>query len=135
VSRFVVPQRTQVVADQPDKPSGMAERIVKYVPAEVVAPFTIATGVVASANLAADVARWVAIALIGFFLVVTIVYFITRTSGIVRIAHLVVSPLAFLAWAYAISSGLLGAWFIGWICALAQAVVVGLALMVNPSES
>jgi hypothetical protein len=68
------------------------------------------------------------------FLLVTIGYVATRTSGKVRQAHLIVSPLSFLAWAYPISSAVLGDFFISLVAFALQAVVIALAILVVPRE-
>lgn len=135
MSRFVVPQREGLVAGGAEPPSSPAERIVKYVPAEVVSVFTIVIGALASASMAAATAQLVGLGMLLFFLVVTIAYVISRApKGSVRNAHLIVTSFAFVAWSYPISRALLGNWFIGWIAAVGQAIFLGLALVIAPSE-
>lgn len=110
-------------------------RIVKYVPAEVLAAFTMLFGVAAAMELDVRTAQWTAVGLIGAFLAATVVYVATRSpAGKVRTAHLAVSPVAFLAWAYPISSSLLGDWFLGLAAFAAQVVVVLLSIFIAPAE-
>ena len=73
------------------------------------------------------------IGLIALFLIVTIVYLARfGPTGPSKKAHLLVSPMAFLAWAYPISSALLGNLFIGLVALGAQAFVIALAIMIIP---
>jgi hypothetical protein len=106
---------------------------VKYVPAEVVAPFTMLYTGLVSLGVPAEQGQKAAVGLIILFFVVTIAYIASRTVGSVRKAQLIVSPLAFLAWAYPISSALLGSLFIGLAAFMLQAIVVALAVIVRPS--
>jgi hypothetical protein len=53
-------------------------------------------------------------------------------AGAVRTAHLIVSPLAFLAWSYPISSSVLGDFFIALIAFGLQAVVLALSVLIAP---
>lgn len=117
------------------KAESAAERIVKYVPAEIVAVFTMAFSVMPSMNLADAQRPKVMVGLILFFLVVTIAYVARKApKGQRRTAHLLVSPLAFLAWAYPIGSSQLGPWFIGLVAFGLQVGVIGASLFVAPSE-
>jgi hypothetical protein len=135
MSRFVVPQRTGLVAGQQDAPSGPLDRIVKYVPTEIVAVFTMFVGLVATATMDPLPQQQFAVGLIVLFFFTTVGYIWTRApAGKVRNAHLLVSPLSFLAWAYPISSSLLHGLYIGLAALGAQALVLALALVVVPSE-
>jgi hypothetical protein len=70
------------------------------------------------------------------FFVVTIVYVaMNAPKGKSRTAHLIVSPVAFLAWAYPISAAALGAWFIGFVAFSAQVVIVTLSVFITPAEA
>ena len=73
-----------------------------------------------------------AIVLIIIFLSATVVYVAKNTPVAVRKAHLIVSPLAFLAWAYPISSPMLGEWFVPLVSLIAQAVVIALSIAMQP---
>lgn len=135
MSRWVVPKSSGLKAarggEAPDGPLG---RIAKYIPGEIVSAFTVLFSGLAAMSLAAPTERWAAVTLVVLFLVVTIAYVARRTPvGEVRKAHLLVSPLAFLAWAYPISSSLLGDWFIGLVSFFGQAVVIALSIIVAPS--
>jgi hypothetical protein len=114
---------------------GPATRIVKYIPAEVVSTFTLIYTALVSFKFEATQAKWFAVVLIAVFLVVTIAYIITKTSGSVQTAHLIVSPLAFFAWAYPISSAVLGDFFLGWVAFAFQALVLVLSLFIVPRET
>ena len=107
MSRWVVPERPGLKGGAIEEKDGPLGRIVKYVPAEVVTAFTLLFTALVTLNLPAGQGPWVAVSLILLFFIVTIGYVATRTTGKVRQAHLLVSPLAFLAWAYPISSGVL----------------------------
>lgn len=134
MSRWVVPQRPSLKAagDQ----DTTAARVVKYVPAEIVAPFTIAVSGFATFGFAGDVARWIAAVMIVFFFIITIVYVLQRTPGPAsKNAHLLVTPLAFLAWAYPIASTPLGSWFLAPVAFALQVVVLGLSVVIVPRES
>ncbi len=134
MSRWVVPQRAGLRSDSGEKPDGPIDRIVKYVPAEVVSAFTLLFTGLVTLGLPAKQAPYAGMALIFFFLIITFAYVYTRTTGEVRKAHLLVSPLAFLAWAHPISSAVLGELFVGAIAFAAQALVIGLAIVIVPRE-
>ena len=133
MSRWVVPAGRGYVAGHPEEPDGPLGRIVKYVPAEIVAPFTMLYTALVSLGVPADQGQKVAVGLIILFFLVTIAYIASRTTGSVRRAQLIVSPLAFLAWTYPISSALLGSLFIGLAAFILQAIVVALAIVVRPT--
>ncbi|MEA2887247.1 hypothetical protein [Bradyrhizobium sp.] len=132
MSRWVVPGTAGLKAGTPGGPDGPAGRIVKYIPGEVVSAFTlIFTGLV-SFKFEAAQAKWAAVGLIVLFLIVTIVYVARNTSGVVRTSHLIVSPLAFVAWAYPVASSVLGDFFIGLVAFGLQAIVIALSLFIVP---
>jgi hypothetical protein len=132
MSRWVVPAGQGYVGGAPEEADNIVGRIVKFVPAEVVTAFTMLYTALVSLRLPADQGQWVAVALIILFLIVTIAYIFWRADADVRNAHLIVSPLAFLAWAYPISSAVLGSLFIGLAAFLLQALVVALAIVIAP---
>lgn len=135
MSRWVVPERAGVRSTQAEPADGALSRIVKFVPSEVVASFTLLFSVLAAMSLPQGQQIPAAIGLIGLFLVVTILYIALKAPpGIVKKVHLMVSPLAFLAWAYPISSSLLGRWFVGLVSFAAQAVVIAISVFVTPHE-
>lgn len=111
---------------------GPLARIVKYVPTEVIAIYTAATGALTGAN-----APLISIVILGLVAVgaISAVTWRSAPDPNVRIAHLIVSNAAFLAWAYPISSPLLGDLFVGWVSAVAQAVVLLLALAIVPQKA
>jgi hypothetical protein len=110
-------------------------RVVKYVPAEVVSAYTLLFAPLTSLDIPHDYRPTAAALLIAIFLLVTIAYIWTNApEGTMRRAHLFVAPLAFLAWAYPISSALLEGWFVGWVAFIAQAVVIALSLFIKPQE-
>lgn len=135
MSRWVVPTAAGLkAAPRGETPDGPLGRIAKYVPGEVVSAFTVLFSGLVAMKLDAPSARLSAVALIVIFLIVTIAYIATRApAGAVRKAHLLVSSLAFLAWAYPISSSLIGDWFVGLVSFFAQAVVIALSIVVAPS--
>jgi hypothetical protein len=135
MSRWVVPSHPGLVAGTKEGGSDWQERYVKYVPAEIVAPFTGLMGIAATLSLDSRTAQSTGVILILLFLGVTFVRVRRAPAGIVRRAHLIAAPVAFLAWAYPISSALLRDWFVGLISLLLQAIAVGLALAIAPHES
>ncbi|WP_040309978.1 hypothetical protein [Asticcacaulis biprosthecium] len=136
MSRWVLPNRPGLRADVGDGADNPLARIVKYVPTEVVAAYTALFTILATFNLEAVTAQRAVTGLIALFLVVTIIYVLREApKGSVQQAHLVVSPISFLAWAYPISSALLGDWFIPLVSFGAQAVIVALAILISPREA
>jgi hypothetical protein len=133
MSRWVVlkkPGLKSAVGGQ-EPPDGPLGRIAKYVPAEIVSAYTMLFGVMVSqvqGKLSEANQHWSALALIALFFLVTIIYVSKETDGAVRKVHLIVSPLAFLAWSYPISSALLGNWFYGLGAFALQAIVIALSL-------
>lgn len=136
MSRFVVPARPGVsLVSDDQKPDGFSARLVKYIPAEILAIFTLFVGGAASLTLEPGDARTLAAGAMAATTLATAIDVARRApAGVVRKAHLVVSPIAFVAWAYPISSALLGDWFIGYWCLVAQFAVALLAYMVAPVE-
>lgn len=133
MSRWVIPYRPRLTSGQ-EPPDGPLARIVKYVPTEVVAAYTLLFTALVSLNSEAGLARLAAVGLIALFYFVTIAWILRNTEGEVRKAHLLISPLAYLAWVYPISSALLGEWFIPIAAFAAQAVVIALSLFIAPKE-
>jgi hypothetical protein len=130
--RWVQPVQESALAEG-DSQDNAITRIVKYVPSEVIAAytmlFTLGITTLGTEN------SWAAMGLILLFLVITIVYIVMKSpAGSIRKAHLIVGPLAFLAWAYPISSALLGDLFKPLIAFALQAIVIGLSIFVVPKE-
>lgn len=68
MSRWVVPSRSGLIAAVGEPPSGPVDRIVRYVPAEIVIPFTVVIGALASATVPKDTAPKFAKGLIALYL-------------------------------------------------------------------
>lgn len=136
MSRWVVSGREGLKAGVSGESDGPIDRVVKYVPAEVVSAYTLLFSALVAMKLPPNQRpELVAVGLIGVFVIVTIAYIGTKTPpGATRKAHLLVSPLSFIAWSYPISSALLGEWFIGLASFVLQAVVVALSLFVKPRD-
>lgn len=78
---------------------------------------------------------WITLGLIVLFVAGTFAYFWFKSpTGVVRSAHLVASPVAFLALAYPLAAPLLHGWFIGWLAIVGQAIAALLAWLVAPEE-
>jgi hypothetical protein len=135
MSRWVVPARAGLRAGTGEEPDGILSRVVKYVPVEIVAPYTMLETALITLNTSADQRQLLAIGLILLFLLVTIIHVIRNTHAKVRQAHLIVSPCAFLAWAYPISSAALGDLFMSALAFGLQALVIALAIVIAPQES
>jgi hypothetical protein len=134
MSRWIVPKTTGLKAAAGEPSDGPLARIAKYIPGEVVSAFTMVAALVAALKLDSPEPQQAAVFLIGIFLLTTVVYVVRNTSGPVRTAHLIVSPPAFLAWSYPISSSLLGHWFVPLYALLGQAAVIALSIAVQPRE-
>jgi hypothetical protein len=134
MSRYVVPSSGVAVAGGPVvPPDQFRDRLVKYVPAEVLTIYTAAVGGVVAANTAPPTAQWIAVGLMAFSVVITLVYFWrTAPAGSVRRAHMIASPIVFLTLGYPIAAPLLGPWYLGVVAVLAQAVVAGVAWAIAP---
>ena len=136
MSRWVTPKTEGLRSAVPgEQPSGIAERLVKYIPGEIVTAFTLLFTALAAMGMEVSLRPWFALALIALFFLATVGY-VARfaTPGAVRNAHLIVAPIAFLAWAYPISSSLLGPWFLGIASFALQAIVIALAIVIAPIE-
>jgi len=132
--RWVQPPSTQ--PSGPDR-EGWVTRIVKYVPTEIVATFTI---VITALTMIPDdgslVRKIIAVSFIGLFFGATYLYVGLRMpAGKVKTAHFVVSPFAFLAWAYPISSAMLDGWFQPIAAASLQGVVLLMSIFFPTEES
>jgi hypothetical protein len=133
MSRFVVPTRPALAAGG-DRPDGFGGRLVKYLPAELLALYTGAVSMVAAAKPPPVAGPWIGFGLMLVGLIGTVVYFANRAPAAVKSAHLIASPVAFVAWSYAVSSPLLAGFYIGWVAALAQGVSAILAWVLAPVE-
>jgi hypothetical protein len=135
MSRFVVPTREGLAAGRTEPADGFTARLTKYVPAEVVTLYTMTTaGIIALKPEPGD-AKLYAFGLIVIFLVGTIWYVMKAPSGPVRNAHVVASPIAFLALAYPIAAPLLGDSFIAPLALVGQGVAALVAWLAAPSIS
>jgi hypothetical protein len=135
MSRWVIPDSPSLKAGVGDQPDGALGRIVKYVPAEIVGAYTLVVSGLATVTAPKEFTPYVAMGILLLFLVVTIVYVLRNTSGKVRQAHLIVSPVSFLAWGYPISSAVLGEWFVPLAAFLVQTIAIALAIMVAPKTT
>jgi hypothetical protein len=135
MSRFVVPRKTGLASGPVEPPDGFGARLAKYLPTEIVTIYTITIGGLVSAKPDPAIATWIAVGLIVLFCAATLVYFgLKAPAGVVRRAHLVASPIAFVAWAYPLAAPLLGSWFIGWIAIVGQAIAALAAWLLAPQE-
>lgn len=135
MSRWVQPGGAGLKAVGHTAPDGPLDRIVKYVPAEVVSVYIMLFSLLASISMTDAQKPLVAMSLMALFLACTFFYVWTRSPpGPSRKAHLLVSPLAFLAWAYPLSSALLGSYFVGLVAFAGQALVVAISIFVAPRE-
>jgi hypothetical protein len=140
MSYWVIPRRVdrtgaQLAAAPGERPDDLLGRLTKYVPTPLLTLYAAAYGALVSFKLGAVPGRWAVGILAAMSLAALIAW--TRKKapqGVVRDAHLVVSPVAFVVWAYTISASLLGPWFIGWLALLGQAAVALLAWVVEPVE-
>lgn len=137
MSRWVVPapRGGSTVSDE-NAEDGAIARITKYIPAEVLSAYTILFTLLVSMELLQSERQIAAFGLMALFLIATIGYIWKKADkGAVRNAHLVVSPLAFLAWAYPISSSIIGEEFFYPLLAFAgQAVVIALSIFIKPIQ-
>jgi hypothetical protein len=137
MSRWVVPKRTGLKADDPnqEKPDGALGRITKYVPAEILSGYTALFTLLISMNLLNEQKEYAALGLMGLFFFVTIAFiWVKAGTGKIRKAHLIVSPIAFLAWAYPISSALIESFFIPIIAFSVQVLAIALSIFIRPVE-
>ena len=72
MSRFVVPQRPGLAGGEP--PDGFSGRLTKYVPAEIVSIYTIATAGVISSKPDPRITGWIALGLMVVFCAGTLGY-------------------------------------------------------------
>ena len=133
-----MPRWVEPPSTQPTGPAreGWVTRIVKYVPTEIVATFTLIVTSLSAIPAEPLVRQLIATGFIVGFFGLTYLYVALRMpAGKVKPAHFVVSPFAFLAWAYPICSGMLGEWFIGLVAASVQGVVLALSIFFPTEES
>ena len=138
MSRWVVAKRPGLRSEEATNAGPKDDalgRIAKYVPGEVLGAFTLLFTLLVSLRVSDELRPWVAVGLIVLFLIVTLAYIMKKApEGEVRTAHLVVSPLAFLAWSYPISSSALGDLFLPIVAFVAQAIVIALSLFIRPQS-
>ena len=135
MSRWVEPKRPDLVGHGDGREaSGPAERIVKYIPAEVLVGYTGLITMLGALGVADARRSSLAAFLMGVFFVVTFVLVATRApkEGRVRRSHLIVSPLAFVAWSYPISACLLQSLFLPALAFVLLATTVAVSLVVAP---
>ncbi|MEW5686641.1 MAG: hypothetical protein AB1942_17120 [Pseudomonadota bacterium] len=134
MSRWVVPAGASAAASD-GKPDGPIARVVKYVPAEVVAVFTMVVAALETANIQPPPfsAQQLAAGSIALFFVVTVIYIWQQVpKALARGAHLWITPLAFLVWAYPISGKMLGDWYVPAIAFIGQAVILAISVLIPP---
>ena len=132
MARWVKPPSSEPPG--PDR-EGWLTRIVKYVPTEIVATFTMVVTLMSTIPGSDTVKKIVAYSCIGAFFVATYLYIAFRTpGGKPKVAHYVISPIAFLAWAYPISGAMLGNFFLGYVAAGLQALVLLLSILFPVEE-
>lgn len=130
MSRYVIPQNPGLLNGTGD---GFGTRLAKYIPAELVAMYTLTINSLVAAKPPAAFSPWIAVGMIVLFLLATIFYFVQRApAGPVRRAHMIASPIAFLAWAYPLAAPLLGTWFIAWVAVIGQAAAALAAWLIAP---
>jgi hypothetical protein len=139
MGRWVIPRRVRRGADfaagATEAPDRLVGRLIKYIPTELLTLYAATYGAMATFQIEARTAQWVVVATASVFFAACIAWLAKRApGGVVRRAHMIVGPFAFLAWAYSISSGLLRDWFFGPASVLSQAVVLLLAWVVEPVE-
>lgn len=128
-NRYVRPVTTGLAAGSND---GFGDRLAKYLPTELVSIYTITIGALISANPPKSAGPWIALGIIAMFLAATLIFFVRKApAGSVQNAHLLASPIAFLAWAYPLAAPLLGAWFIGYVAIIAQALAALAAWLIE----
>lgn len=135
MSRFIVPTRPGLAAGTAEPPDEFRARLTKYLPAEIISIYTIAIGSLVSVKHDPVIAQWIAVGLMVLFFMATVAYFAFKAPlGTSRKAHIVASPIAFLAWAYPLAAPLLDSWFIGWVAIIAQAIAALVAWLIAPVE-
>lgn len=153
MSRWVVGEQTGLMAEAAgsEKADDAIGRITKYVPAEILSAYTVLFTFLASIGASRNenesqipstnelteigTNAIATFGLIALFFVITIIYINMRAgTGHVKKAHLIVSPIAFLAWSYPISSSMLGIFFNPYIAFAGMALVIGLSIFIKPVE-
>ena len=133
-----MPRWVEPPSTQPPGPSreGWITRIVKFVPTEIVATFTLILTTLSTIPGEPLVRQLIATGFIALFFGLTYLYVALRIpAGKVKTAHFVISPFAFLAWAYPICSGMLGEWFNGFAAASLQGVVLAMSIFFPTEET
>jgi hypothetical protein len=132
-----MPRWVEPPATQPAGPSreGWGTRIVKYVPTELVAAFTMLMTSISMIPGADLTRKIIALVIILVFFGCTYAYVALKIpAGQPKTAHFVIMPFALLAWAYPISSSMLGGWFNGFIATGLQGLVVLLSIFFPITE-
>jgi hypothetical protein len=133
MSRFVVPKNPGLASATAEPPDDFRGRLVKYLPADIVAFYTCAIGGIISSKPADAAKPWIALGLIVAFTLGTFVYFWKKAPhGVVRDAHMIASPIAFLALSYPLAAPLLGDLFIGWAAIIGEALAALVAFLLEP---
>ena len=132
MARWVKPP--EATGTGPDR-EGWLTRIVKYVPTELVATFTMVVSLMSAIPGSDTTRKIVVLVFIGVFFAATYAYVAFRMpAGKPKVAQYVVSPFAFLAWAYPISAAMLGDLFNGFVAASLQAAVLLLSIFFPVEE-
>lgn len=137
MSRWVVPTRPTLKADNRDqeKADGALGRITKYIPAEILSGYTALFTLLISMSLLDKSKELAALGLMAMFFATTVAYIWFKAgTGNVRKAHLIVSPVAFLAWAYPISSALIESYFVPLLAFGGQVIAIALSIFIKPVE-
>lgn len=143
MNRLIVPK---TLAHHPLAPAAAGHddaiaRLVKYVPAEVIAGYTLFSGIVSGAAKGSpleDTARWLVFAS-GVLLTPLYLWKTGKPRG-VQWWHLPISTVSFVVWAYALGGPFVGVQILGhayesWFAALLAGLFSwGIALVWNPTE-
>jgi hypothetical protein len=135
MSRWVIPKKSAGLFASDSKEDGALKRFVKYIPSEIVTAYTLLFSALTAVQCCGYIKPIITLYLMALFFVVTIIY-VARScpKNNARLAHIFVSPIAFIAWAYPISGSLLDEFYSEMVTFGLQVLIVVLALVVAPKE-
>lgn len=134
--RFVVPRPKAGILTSASETDEFRDRLLKYIPAELVSTFTACVAACAAMGFSEDVVLIILIAIALVFCLL-IIFFTKKLFGDQipnesEKAHRIASNVAFLAWGYSVSGAALPSYYNGGIALLGMALSALTAWLVWP---
>ncbi|QPH56027.1 hypothetical protein [Pontivivens ytuae] len=139
MTRFVVPRPPAGTMTSDSETDQFRDRLLKYIPAELVSTFTACVAACAAMGFSEDVVLYILLGVALTFCLL-IIFFTKRLFGDQipnesQRAHRIASNIAFLAWGYSVSGAALPSYYNGGVALLGMALSALAAWLIWPVAS